>query len=197
LKLELGFNVLEGQRIGKTTIFFGDGTSIQAFNVPFQVGGVMMGKKLLNHVKSTVFVDKANNLHAELLFNQDSKARLKELKSKGAAIPDPDSQPGDFMCVIISRLKKMGDGGIEKEPFQYGFGSWLESLTFGDKVYWKISTPIEEWGMDESMTLPSDSGRRKDVQYMKAKEFEKAQQDRDALENQHKADEKLRAAKKK
>jgi hypothetical protein len=80
----------------------------------------------------------------------------------------------------------------QKELICEGNGSWVESIYFEDKLYWSYTDKYEEWKQNEGKTIPSDTMRRIDLNYIKAENWDRAQEEKERLENIQRNDKKLR-----
>jgi hypothetical protein len=108
-------------------------------------------------------------------------------------------------AVLIQIYQKALNGNSkEKVLVAEGSGSWLEYVQFNGKVYWTIEDEKPEWLMVNDAArvepnlleflLPSDSQLRADMQPLKDKNFDVAEREKLALEEQQRKDKKNRHA---
>eukprot|EP01016_Furgasonia_blochmanni_P009612 TRINITY_DN1398_c0_g2_i5.p1 TRINITY_DN1398_c0_g2~~TRINITY_DN1398_c0_g2_i5.p1 ORF type:complete len:422 (-),score=77.03 TRINITY_DN1398_c0_g2_i5:390-1574(-) len=172
-----GMNSARGYRIGKSVIEFNDNTDIQISNPEIKVEGIVVGDRRLNYAKNTIFIDKANGLWGDIIYNLDESGKITKLAGKLKSWWKKETEeklPSDYLTVKISKYEKLPDGGISKEPLSEGNGSWLEYLQIDGDVLWRINDERELWNAPEIL-LPSDSRLRDDLQLIKNRDFDKAQ----------------------
>eukprot|EP01016_Furgasonia_blochmanni_P009611 TRINITY_DN1398_c0_g2_i4.p1 TRINITY_DN1398_c0_g2~~TRINITY_DN1398_c0_g2_i4.p1 ORF type:complete len:295 (-),score=53.73 TRINITY_DN1398_c0_g2_i4:62-946(-) len=189
-----GMNSARGYRIGKSVIEFNDNTDIQISNPEIKVEGIVVGDRRLNYAKNTIFIDKANGLWGDIIYNLDESGKITKLAGKLKSWWKKETEeklPSDYLTVKISKYEKLPDGGISKEPLSEGNGSWLEYLQIDGDVLWRINDERELWNAPEIL-LPSDSRLRDDLQLIKNRDFDKAQVEKERIENLQRADSKLR-----
>ena len=112
-----------------------------------------------------------------------------------------DDQMTDAVLIQIFQ-KPLNGNSKEKVLVAEGSGSWLEYVQFNGKVYWTIEDDKPTWLMVndrehviESLReylLPSDSQLRPDMQPLKDKNFDDAERQKAALEEQQRRDKKNR-----
>ncbi len=108
---------------------------------------------------------------------QKSSGYFKSFKSKlwgGSKTEEPAAatQPSDYISIVIRQ--KMNNS---KAPVNIceGSGSWLESIEFGGKIYWRVMEETPTWTIpnqedpNAEFYLESDSARRKDHIHIKEK----------------------------
>eukprot|EP01016_Furgasonia_blochmanni_P043358 TRINITY_DN5878_c0_g1_i2.p1 TRINITY_DN5878_c0_g1~~TRINITY_DN5878_c0_g1_i2.p1 ORF type:complete len:283 (-),score=59.83 TRINITY_DN5878_c0_g1_i2:305-1153(-) len=196
LRAELdGVNSIRGTRIGKSVIEFADKSEIQISNPEIKINGLVMGERILNFVKSTIFIDKKNKLWADVFFNLDESGSIAKIAGKLKNWWNKKNEshlPTDYLTIKISRYEKLPDGNISKEVIAEGSGSWLEFVQMDEQVFWKITDEIETWNLDLPDLLPSNSKFRLDSIHIKAKDYDKAQIEKEKLEDLQRHDAKLR-----
>lgn len=144
-------------------------------------------------------MDAANKLTATINFKYEETSTASAIanKMKGFFWKSEEKPPSDVIEVIITK-ETTGESETEtkKEVVSQGSGSWLSFLQIDGEVYWKIDEPSDkdrEWS-DNIEKLPSDSTKREDAIYIKAGDYEKAQKEKDNLENLQRQDKKLRSS---
>lgn len=81
-----------------------------------------------------------------------------------------------------------------------GEGSWLSYLMLDDEIVWRITDEVPEWlphnevMSDGTKVLPSDMERRPDIPPMIRKDWKEAEQIKHEMEEQQRADQRLRDA---
>ena len=76
-----------------------------------------------------------------------------------------------------------------------GTGSWLSNLVINDEVMWNIEDEVPRWNQtltDGNKTLPSDMMHRTDIPFMLQKDWESAENQKLAMEEQQRHDAKIR-----
>jgi len=186
-----GFNNIIGRRIGKTTIEFEDGTKIVFTNPDTRIDGLLMGDRRYSYIRTCVFLDKKNQLSAEITFLYQEVGTVSKIASgiKNLFSSKKETPSSDLLEVVFFQYDK----NKVKTPICEGTGSWLSHLQVDGKLYWKIDENSEDpWIEDVNKRLPSDSTYREDSKYIKLKDFENAQKEKEAAENKQRADAKLR-----
>eukprot|EP01017_Pseudomicrothorax_dubius_P010057 TRINITY_DN1353_c0_g2_i6.p1 TRINITY_DN1353_c0_g2~~TRINITY_DN1353_c0_g2_i6.p1 ORF type:complete len:330 (-),score=24.72 TRINITY_DN1353_c0_g2_i6:99-1088(-) len=191
----VGLNTVNGYRQGLTRIRFKDGGEVSFTNAYMFVNGLMMGKRTLHYIKTITCTDHTNGLTALVTFSDDGSGRISKLASavKNWWNGTKNSTPSDHFTVNIFREQKIeGQNQTQTEILSEGSGSWLEYVQFDGVVYWRISDKIEPWNSDEEILLPSHSQSRLDSILIKAKEYDKAQIEKERLEELQRHDAKIR-----
>lgn len=108
----------------------------------------------------------------------------------------------DDECIetLQKQSKKKGSKGKEREILSEGQGSWLSHLRLDDEIVWRIQDPVPLWlerdgskvMTDGTMILPSDTDWRMDIEEIKNRNWEKAEQYKSEMEQVQRDDEKLR-----
>jgi len=73
----------------------------------------------------------------------------------------------------------------------------LEYVEFEGEKYWEMGDEWGEWHKPEDCLLQSDSSLREDLNFIKEKDYDKAQESKEKLEEQQRTDKALRKTKKK
>jgi len=196
-----GLNTIHGMRIGATIIEFKNGDQIIVENPDMYIDGLMMGDRTLNYIKSFTLKDSANKLTSQVTFNYQEKGTLGKLasgitglfKSKAAQ----EKPAYDTFNVGIYK----GDSYQEvnesaKVLLVKGSGSWLSHIELDGEVYWRQGDEIgeERWVEKQENKLASDSTHRLDSKFIKQKNYDQAQKEKELLENVQRNDAKLRKA---
>jgi len=194
-----GLNTIHGQRIGQTVIEFKNGDKIVAANPEMKIEGIMMGDRTLNHIKSFTITDKTNQLTAEITFNYEEVGTLSKIttgfKNFFKPVPLVTKPFSDTFSVVIYKgdnYKELNETG--KNGLSRGSGSWLSFIEIDGEVYWRVGDSVEgeTWTQNDIAKLVSDSTNRLDSKYIKEKNYDQAQKEKDALENLQRHDAKLR-----
>lgn len=73
----------------------------------------------------------------------------------------------------------------------------MEYVEFEGEKYWEMGDEWGEWHKPEDCLLQSDSSLREDLNFIKEKDYDKAQEAKEKLEEQQRTDKALRNTKKK
>lgn len=187
-----GFNNIIGRRIGKTTIEFKDGGKIVFTNPDTRIDGLLVGERRYSYIKTCVFLDKKNHLSAEVTFMYQESGTVSKIASgiKGLFSSKSEKPPSDLVEVVFFEYDKQTQ---VKKPLCEGTGSWVSHLQVDNKIFWKVDEALDDpWIEDMTRRLPSDSLFREDSKYIKLKDFDNAQKEKDNLENKQRNDAKLR-----
>jgi hypothetical protein len=194
-----GLNTIDGSRTGETVIEFSDGGKIIVANPEMRIEGLMMGDRTLNFMKSFTFTDQVNQITAEITFNYEETGAFSKISSSFKSFFGGSAQTekplADSFNLLIYKSEKQGDTNeIKKTEICKGSGSWLSHLQINGDLYWKVDASVDDiWlGEDESKKLPSDSKYRVDSKYIREKDFNQAQKEKEDLENLQRLDSKLR-----
>jgi len=189
-----GFNNIIGRRIGKTVIEFADGAKIVFTNPDTRIDGLLMGDRRYNYIKTCVFLDKKNKLSAEITFLYEEVGTISKLTSglKSMFGSSKEKATSDQFEVVFFNYEKQTGGDAKKEVLCEGTGSWMSHIQINNDLMWKIDDSEDDWIENMENRLPSDSLFREDSKYIKLKDFDNAQKEKDNLENRQRADAKLR-----
>jgi len=198
-----GFNTINGQRLGDTFIEFKDGGKIVIGNPEMRIDGIVMGERIVNYMKSFTITDEKNKIGADIIFNYEEVGTMSKLASsfKGffgsGSAPKADKPLFDSFNVSFYNFNKPKDSNeIYKAQICSGSGSWLSHLQIEGEVYWKVTDPLDDaWVETDFMKLDSDSRNRMDARYIKEKNWDQAQKEKEGLENLQRHDAKLRKGK--
>lgn len=193
-----GLNTIHGQRVGETTVEFKNGDKVVIANPEMKIDGIVMGDRTLNHIKSFTITDKTNNITAEITFNYEEVGTISKITSGFMNLfkttPNVPKPYSDTFTVVITgdTHKELNESG--KTVLSRGSGSWLCLIELDGEVYWRVNDDVEseKWTQNEAYKLASDSTNRLDSKYIKEKNYELAQKEKDALENLQRHDAKLR-----
>jgi hypothetical protein len=198
-----GLNTIDGSRTGETIIEFSDGGKIIVANPEMRIEGLMMGDRTLNFMKTFAFTDPVNQIAADITFNYEETGTLSKISSSfksffGSNNAQVEKPLADSFNLVIYKSEKQGDTNeIKKIEICKGSGSWLSYLQINGDLYWKVDETVEDvWVEDENKKLPSDSKYRIDAKYIREKDFNQAQKEKEDLENKQRQDVKLRKANK-
>jgi len=197
-----GLNTVDGARTGQTVVEFSDGGKIIVTNPEMRIEGLMMGDRILNFMKTCTFTDEANQISADITFNYQETGTLTKITSSFKSFFGGSNQvekplPDTFNIILYKSEKQDESSSIQKTELCKGSGSWLSHLEIDGDLYWKIQDPVEDiWLDDDNKKLPSDSKHRLDSKYIREKNFDVAQKEKEAIENLQRADAKLRKAQK-
>jgi hypothetical protein len=196
-----GLNTIDGARTGETIIEFSDGAKIVVSNPEMRIEGLMMGDRTLNFMKSFTFTDQTNQIAADITFNYEEVGTFSKIGSSfkgffGGSSAKTEKPQADTFKVNLYKIERQdGTNEIKKIDICKGSGSWLSHLQIDEDLYWKVDDSVEDiWIGDENKKLPSDSIYRVDSKYIREKDFTRAQQEKEDLENLQRQDSKLRKA---
>jgi hypothetical protein len=196
-----GLNTINGQKIGDTVIAFKNGHKIVIGNPEMRIDGLVMGERIINYMRSFTITDEKHRLAAQVNFNYEEVGTLSKLTSSfkglfgGSAKPEKPLND-TFTISLYTFTKQKENGEVEKAEICSGSGSWLSHLEIEGELYWRVTDSIEDaWIPVENKKLDSDSTNRQDSKYIKEKNYDKAQKEKDLLENIQRNDAKLRKGK--
>lgn len=194
-----GFNTINGQRIGDTVIEIKNGGKIVIGNPEMRIDGLVMGERIVNYMKSFTITDEKNRLAAEVTFNYEEVGTMSKLASSFKGFFGASSQKSEkplfdsFNISLYSFSKSKTSNEIQKAEVCTGSGSWLSHLEIEGEVYWKLTDSLEDgWVETDILKLESDSRNRMDAKFIKEKNFDQAQKEKEGLENLQRHDAKLR-----
>lgn len=196
-----GLNTIHGLRIGCTFIEFKNGGQILIENPDMYIDGLMMGDRTLNYIRSFNLRDFENKLTSTITFNYEEKGTLGKLASgfTGLFKSKAATEKPAFDTFSVGIYK--GDSYQEvnesaKVLLAKGSGSWLSHIELDGEVYWRQTDEVgeERWVEKAQYKLESDSTNRLDSKFIKEKNYDQAQKEKDLLENVQRNDAKLRKA---
>lgn len=185
-------NTIEGKRVGQTTIRFKDGGKVVIGNPEMIIEGVMMGDRIINHLKSFYFVDAQNEITAEIRFNYSAVGTVAKLTSGFKSLlgrgGTTEKVLNDTFNVSIYSTETP-----EKRELASGNGCWLGHIEIDGECLWQIDDDLQsKWAAEPKGVLESDSVKRLDSQFISIKDYNKAQKEKDLLEDTQRTDAKLR-----
>jgi len=186
-----GFNNIIGRRIGKTTIEFQDGTKIVYTNPDTRIDGLLVGDRRYSYIRTCVFLDKKNQLSAEVTFLYQEVGTVSKIASglKSLFSSKTEKPSSDLLEVVFFQYDKQK----VKKPLCEGTGSWLSHFQVDGKLFWRVDENADDpWIEDVNKRLDSDSTYREDSKYIKLRDFDNAQKEKEGLENKQRYDAKLR-----
>jgi hypothetical protein len=191
-----GLNCIEGKRIGQTTIIFKDGGKITIANPDMIIEGVMMGDRTINHIKSFCFVDAQNEITAEIKFSYNPTGTVSKITSGFKYLLGRGSKTqGEKVYNDAFTVEIFSTETSERRLLSTGIGAWLSFIELDGEALWQVTDEItHKWTDEVKGKLDSDSTHRLDSKLIRAKDYDKAQKEKDLLENHQRADAKLRKA---
>ncbi|CDW82058.1 oxysterol binding family protein [Stylonychia lemnae] len=164
-------NSVTGRQIGKNRVKFQDGSFVEWEYPVMRISGLIFGKRTTTWLGSFEFVDNKNQLRAQLEFSKEGGFFTRQ------------SLPIDCIEGTIQGQ------GQEVSKIQ---GSWLEFLRFDDKLYWELETCDTVRPVAIDKCLPSDCRYREDSIAFGEGDLDKAQQEKERLEELQRKDRRLR-----
>lgn len=189
-----GHNSIKAHKQGDILLTLFDGTQYTIEEGWINIDGLVYGELVVCVWGKIVIKDTTHNLTSEVQFDPDNQegivssvtSKLKFWESKKA------KRPADHFDVEVFEELKGKRSSVCK-----GKGSYLEYIQFEDEKYWEMGDEWGEWiKPDEVHLLKSDSSLREDLQFIKTKDYVKAQESKEAIEEQQRTDKKLRLKKK-
>jgi len=193
-----GMNSIEGKRIGQTTIMFKDGGKVTVANPEMIIEGVVMGDRTINHVKSFCFVDPMNEITAEITFSYNPTGTVSKIASGFKSLFGRGKKQEEKVYTDTFSVEIFSTEDDQKKVLSQGVGAWLSYLEIDGEVFWQVTDEVKsKWLVEAKGVLESDSTKRLDSQFIRMKDYEKAQKEKDLLENNQRIDVKLRKGDKK
>jgi len=193
-----GMNSIEGKRVGQTTIMFKDGGKVVIGNPEMIIEGIVMGERTINHVKSFLFTDAQNEITAEIKFSYNPTGTVTKITSGFKSLfgygrkSQSEKVYNDAFAIEIFSTETE-----ERRVLASGVGEWLSFIEIDGELLWKVNDQVKDkWVEEAKGKLPSDSSHRLDAQFIRIKDFEKAQKEKDLLENNQRTDAKIRKGEK-
>eukprot|EP00823_Brevimastigomonas_motovehiculus_P008100 TRINITY_DN736_c0_g1_i1.p1 TRINITY_DN736_c0_g1~~TRINITY_DN736_c0_g1_i1.p1 ORF type:complete len:445 (-),score=115.35 TRINITY_DN736_c0_g1_i1:164-1438(-) len=176
---------LSGCQVGVNNIDFPDGTRITYQMPTVWVTGVIFGDRQFYWSQKMTFEDKKNGLVCTVNFDADKATGLSSLWSSSGQL---DVIRGEI-CVVGS-----GKKGEDKKCISKLEGSWMESVSFDGKTYWKRQDvkPFKLIDPADSEVLPSDCRFREDLSALVKGDQDLSQKMKETLEEKQRYDAKLR-----
>lgn len=174
-----------GGQAGPNNIEFPDGTRITYQMPTVNLGGIVMGDRVVNWSGTVTFEDKKNNLYAAITFNPDKPEGLFSYFST-------PKTPSDTLRGQVTR-----GNGADAKAVSVISGSWIDGISFDNKPYWvkKQYQPFPVIPIRADSALPSDCQFREDLVALKNGDLVAAQSLKTKLEELQRYDRKLRQAK--
>lgn len=194
-------NSMSGKQLGSADIVFKNRRI--SFSMPIcEINGFSFGPRYLNYSGKCLLLDKENMMAAEFIFNPDKKGFIKGWFVKQQT-PSDHLEGGiykvnsDFIQRMESVAKLNEYGGINRkhdviQELSNANGIWHEFLNFGEECIWNIKKHAAYQLEYEHNPLPSDSIYREDSITWKFGNIENAQTKKEMMENEQRADRKLR-----
>lgn len=190
-----GHNSVKAHKEGALVLTLYDGTQYLVEEGWINIEGLVYGELVINVWGQITVRDVTHNIVSEVTFDPDNqKGMLKNVASKlkfwGAK---KTKRPSDHFDIRIYE-----ENGDKKEIFWTGKGSYLEYVEFegSSTKYWEIGDEWTQWlKPDEKLLLQSDSCLRQDINFIKEKDYDNAQEAKEKLEEQQRTDKALRQSK--
>lgn len=153
---------------GRINIILPETMQTISYQVPrITLGGLFIGQRYVLFNGHMKFEDRDNGLKAVIYFNQSHS------KLKGKRVHDFYGQICNYDYSKNTETEFYEDS-IPYSPFQKGketplsviTGSWLESVSFDDKLYWSIKDNTAPQVFPEKEVLPSDCRYREDKKWL-------------------------------
>jgi hypothetical protein len=144
-----GPNSIAGSKVGKVTIEFKDGVKLVLHAEPLLlVNNLVTGKQFQEYIQTAVFVDKTNDLEAEINYNpwndNSYKGMFKKALKWGFGKKKPVEERekrADDVHIKIYKNAKSGKKE-EREEVASGEGSWMSHLMMDGKTYWRVEDQV-------------------------------------------------------
>jgi len=156
------------------------------------VEGLVIGKRTMSYVNNLELEDKTNKIYAQGRFNPEKQGVFEKIFNKTTF-----TRPDFFKGFITKNKELLKDASrkafYSKEMLSYFEGQWLEFLVIDGEKYWDLEydRPATAYEIDDP--LPSDSTLRPDMKPLVEGNLDKAQKEKDILEDIQRNDRKLRA----
>jgi hypothetical protein len=192
-------NSVKCRKIGDFRVVFKNtGTVIQA---QFPVGvmsGTSFGKRTWQWTKKLQVYDLKNNYYGEVDFDKSEPSK-KRKEQAGYFSSNFYKITDKFAAKVGQEMKKQKDVEIKFKEKDHSTakldrieGSWLESLTINDQVYWSYVNPSPFRIQYFDNPLPSDCNFRLDLLHLKSGDEIKSQEAKVFLEEVQRKDRKGR-----
>lgn len=182
-----GHNSIKAHKEGAMVLTLSDGTQYVVEEGHVNIDGLVYGKLVVNIWGTITITDITNNIRAEWVFDPEKKGMVKKLASKLKFWgKKQEKRPSDHFDIRV--FQTIND---EEEVICEGTGSYLEFLEFDGERYWEMGEEWGEWHKPEEI-LHSDSSFRKDLLFLKDKDYDAAQTAKEEIENAQRADKALR-----
>lgn len=179
-----GMNTIKGWREGKNILKFKDGTFISYNSLNTRINGVMFGERTYNYYGIITIKDYTHKIECTVTLQDElSEGIIEKMFAKKKIL-----QYDEFRIEI----KQLNPTSKQKEIKATGVGSWLGQVVFDNKVYWSIFDKKDKWKQDGLYLIPSDSKFRSDLNAVLENDIDKAQVEKEKLENIQRVDQKWR-----
>ena len=191
----IGANTINATKLGRFFIQFKDGSKYEIRLPGVLVQGTTFGERLFNYVDKCLAIDHTNGYCSYIEMNPDAIGFFKSIfTSKQKTTPD----------TFKGKIVKLKDVGVNLNNCNHTIkddatalvnieGGWTRDCLFDGDEYWNIDDYPLLMEFDFSFILPSDGRFRSDrLEFIKGN-VEKAQEEKEKLENLQRKDRKLRA----
>ena len=190
----LGINNCYAIRTGKFFIEFDYGQKYQIRTPAVLLQGIV-GERLYNYIDSGLVLDLTNNYASYIKMNPDEIGYFKSFfTNKQNSFPDRFI--GQF-CKLNDLIYKEDDAKHELKknstPIIKIEGAWTRDIYFDGDEYWNVDDNKLFTIYEVGYILPSDGRKREDYIQLVKGNIEKAQEEKEKLENLQRYDRKLRA----
>ena len=190
----IGVNNCYAVRLGKFFIEFDDGQKYQIRTPAVLLQG-FFNERLYNYVDSCIVLDLTNNYASFIKMNPDEVSYVKSFFTNKQNTP-PDTFIGQF-CKLSDVTVRENDGKHElnknSTPIIKIEGSWTRDISFDGEEYWNVEDNKLFTIYETGYILPSDGRKREDYIELVKGNIDKAQEEKERLENLQRYDRKLRA----
>ena len=190
-----GPTTISAAKLGRFFIQFQDYSKYEIRLPGVLVQGTTMGERLFNYVDKCLAIDHTNGYCSYITMNPDALGFFKSIFSNKQISP-----PDTFRGMIV----KLKDVTVKYDKCTHEIkegatplinieGGWTRECCFDGDEYWNVEDyPLFE-EFDVGYVLPSDGRKRSDrCEFIKGN-IEKAQEEKEKLENIQRKDRKLRA----
>jgi hypothetical protein len=192
-------NSVKCRKIGDFRVVFKNtGTVIQAQFPTGVMSGTSFGKRTWQWTRKLQAYDLKNNYYAEIDFDKSEPSK-KRKEMAGYFSSNIYKITDKFAAKAGQEMKKQKDVDIKFKEKDHSTakldkieGSWLESLTINDQVYWSYANPYPYKLHYFDNPLPSDCNFRLDLLHLKSGDEIKSQEAKVFLEEIQRKDRKGR-----
>lgn len=188
-------NSIKVKSIGKHVITLKDEqktTIILKKRPNVQVEGLVVGKRTMAYIDILEIEDPLNKVYAQARFNADKQGFFEKIFNKTKA-----TRPDFFKGFITMNKELLNDTSkkafYSKDMISYFEGQWLEYLIIDGEHFWDLGKELPANLIPAENPLKSDSRFRVDLNLLVDKNLEKAQKEKNDLEDIQRNDRKLRA----
>jgi len=192
-------NSVKSRKIGDFRVKFKNTGSVIYAQFPTgQMSGTSFGKRTWQYTKKLQVYDFANHYYTEVDFDK-SESSKKRKETSGYFSNHVYKMNDKFAVKAKNEIQKQKDAEIKFKEKEHAVtkldkieGSWLESISFNDTIYWAYANPWPYKVHSFDNPLPSDCNFRLDLLYLKAGDEIKAQESKTMLEEIQRKDRKMR-----